>query len=70
MVRMATRLEAARSWKDGELCPKIVKLLKEISKDIISYKTYMSKPREYEIHERKSQFSLLLNSKICSYGEW
>ncbi|KAK1356307.1 hypothetical protein POM88_049563 [Heracleum sosnowskyi] len=50
MVRMATRLEAATSWKDDDLCSKIVK---GISKDIISCKAYMSKPGEYEIHEGK-----------------
>lgn len=68
MVRMATRYTAAQNWKDDEVCPKIVKLVKTISKDIISCKAFMSKPGEYEIHEGKSQFPLSLNNKICSCG--
>lgn len=68
MVRMATRHEAAMAWKNDDLCPKIAKLVKVISKDIISCKAFMSKPGEYEIHEGKSQFPLSLNDKICSCG--
>nr|XP_017233707.1 PREDICTED: uncharacterized protein LOC108207788 [Daucus carota subsp. sativus] len=70
MVRMATRAERARLWKDDDLCPKIGKLLKSISKDIITCKAFMSSPGEYEIHEGKSQFPLSLNNKICSCGAW
>lgn len=70
MVRMATRYTAAQNWKDDEVCPKIVKLVKTISKDIISCKAFMSKPGEYEIHEGKSQFPLSLNNKICTCGAW
>ena len=68
MVRMARRHQAALNWKKDDPCPKIVKLVKLISKDIISCKAYMSKPGEYEIHEGKSQFPLSLNNKICSCG--
>ncbi|XP_063936990.1 uncharacterized protein LOC135147691 isoform X2 [Daucus carota subsp. sativus] len=70
MVRMATRQQAASTWHDDDLCPKIVKILKVISKETISCKAYMSKPGEYEIHEGTSQFPLSLNSKICSCGAW
>ncbi|WOG83455.1 hypothetical protein DCAR_0102630 [Daucus carota subsp. sativus] len=70
MVRMATRQQATSSWHDDDLCPKIVKILKVISKETISCKAYMSKPGEYEIHEGTSQFPLSLNSKICSCGAW
>ena len=70
MVRMATRAERARLWKDDDLCPKIGKLLKSISKDIITCKAFMSSPGEYEIHEGKSRFPLSLNNKICSCGAW
>lgn len=68
MVRMATRYQAALNWKEDGLCPKIVKLVKLISKDVISCKAYMSKPGEYEIHEGKSHFPLSLDNKICSCG--
>ena len=70
MVRISTRYQHALGWKDDELCPKIIKALKVISKDTISCKAYMSKPREYEIHEGKSHFPLSLNNKICSCGAW
>lgn len=70
MVRIATRLQAAMEWNDEDLCPKIVKAVKAISKQIISCKAYMSGPGEYEIHEGKSQFPLSLNSKLCSCGAW
>ncbi|WOH08245.1 hypothetical protein DCAR_0727683 [Daucus carota subsp. sativus] len=70
MVRIATRHEAAMTWKDDELCPKIKKLLKSISKDTICCKAYMSRPGEYEIHEGKSHFPLSLNNKLCSCGAW
>ena len=56
--------------KDDDLCPKIKKVLKAISKDTISCKAYMSSPGEYEIHEGKSHFPLSLNNKICSCGAW
>ncbi|XP_063946158.1 uncharacterized protein LOC135151558 [Daucus carota subsp. sativus] len=70
MVRIATRSQAAMTWKDDDLCPKIKKVLKAISKDTISCKAYMSSPGEYEIHEGKSHFPLSLNNKICSCGAW
>lgn len=55
---------------DEVLCPKIVKAIKDISKETISYKWYMSKSGEYELHEGKSQFLLSLNNKLCPCGTW
>lgn len=70
MVRMATRQQVAMTWKDDDLCPKIQKIVKLISKDITGCKAFMSSPGEYEIHEGKSQFPLSLNNKLCSCGAW
>ncbi|XP_021751655.1 uncharacterized protein LOC110717311 [Chenopodium quinoa] len=70
MVRIATRLENARSWKDEDICPKIVKLVKQIGKASSNCRAFKSSPGEYEIHEGRSQFPLSLNKKICSCGAW
>ncbi|XP_021723369.1 uncharacterized protein LOC110690788 [Chenopodium quinoa] len=70
MVRIATRMENARSWKDEDITPKIVKLVKEISKASSKCRVFKSIPSEYEIHEGRSQFPLSLNKKVCSCGAW
>lgn len=70
MVRLGARHQIASLRKDEDICPNITNLLKTISKDIISCKDNMSKPREYEIHEGKSHFPLPLNKKVCSCGDW
>lgn len=69
-VRIATRLEEVMNLNDEDLCPKIIKDVKEISKGTINCKAYMFKPGEYEIHECKFQFQLSLNNKLCSCGVW
>lgn len=66
---IVTRYEAAKNWKDDDLCLKI-KVLKDINKNTISCTSYMSKLGEYEIHEGKSDFMLSLNNKICSCRAW
>ncbi|XP_021746032.1 uncharacterized protein LOC110711901 [Chenopodium quinoa] len=70
MVRMSARHENSKSWNDDDICPKIAKKVKDISKATSTCKAYQSTPGEYEIHEGKSQFPLSLNSKICSCGAW
>ncbi|XP_021764583.1 uncharacterized protein LOC110729168 [Chenopodium quinoa] len=70
MVRIATRMENARSWKDEDITPKIVNLVKEIGKATSKCRAFKSSPGEYEIHEGRSQFPLSLNKKICSCGAW
>ncbi|XP_021747342.1 uncharacterized protein LOC110713185 [Chenopodium quinoa] len=70
MVRIATRMENANSWKDEDICPKIVKLVKKIGKANSNYRAFKSSPGEYEIHKGRSQFPLSLNNKICSCGAW
>ncbi|XP_021721971.1 uncharacterized protein LOC110689495 [Chenopodium quinoa] len=67
---MATRHEKSKTWNDDDVCPKIAKKVKDISKATTSCKAYPSSPGEYEIHEGKSQFPLSLNNKICSCGAW
>nr|XP_017227610.1 PREDICTED: uncharacterized protein LOC108203301 [Daucus carota subsp. sativus] len=63
-------VESFNSTLGIDRCRPIMKALKNISKDTISCKAYMSKPGEYEIHEGKSHFPLSLNNKICSCGAW
>ncbi|XP_021775489.1 uncharacterized protein LOC110739330 [Chenopodium quinoa] len=70
MVRIASRSERAQSWENNDLCPKIAKLVREISKATSTYRAFQSSSGEYEIPEGKSQFPLSLNSKICSCGAW
>ncbi|XP_021764000.1 uncharacterized protein LOC110728665 [Chenopodium quinoa] len=70
MVRIASRHEAAMDLNNDELCPKIARLVREISKASTTCRAFQSSPGEYEIHEGKSQFPLSLNSKICSCGAW
>ncbi|XP_021733021.1 uncharacterized protein LOC110699815 [Chenopodium quinoa] len=70
MVRIASRHERAQEWEDNDLCPKIAKMVREISKATSTCRAFQSSPGEYEIHEGKSQFPLSLNSKICSCGAW
>ncbi|XP_021773266.1 uncharacterized protein LOC110737204 [Chenopodium quinoa] len=70
MVRIASRKEAAMALNNDELCPKIARLVREISKASTTYGAFQLSPEEYEIHEGKSQFPLSLNSKICSCGAW
>ncbi|XP_056688620.1 uncharacterized protein [Spinacia oleracea] len=70
MVRISTRHQNSMGWDNDGICPKIVKMLKQIGKESSSCRAYMSRPGEYEIHEGKSQFPLSLNDKICSCGAW
>ncbi|XP_010672552.2 uncharacterized protein LOC104889107 [Beta vulgaris subsp. vulgaris] len=70
MVRIAIRHQDSLNWNDVEICPKVVKMLREISMESTKCKLHMSRPGEYEIHEGKSQFPLSLNRKICSCGAW
>ncbi|XP_021727453.1 uncharacterized protein LOC110694597 [Chenopodium quinoa] len=70
MVRIATRMENAKSWNDEDITPKIVKLVKEIGKACSKCRVFKSSPGEYEIHEGRSQFPLSLNKKVCSCGAW
>ncbi|XP_021742853.1 uncharacterized protein LOC110708933 [Chenopodium quinoa] len=70
MVRIASRHERAQGWEDNDLCPKIAKLVRDISKATSTCRAFQSSPGEYEIHEGRSQFPLSLNQKICSCGAW
>ncbi|XP_021759165.1 uncharacterized protein LOC110724075 [Chenopodium quinoa] len=70
MVRIASRHERAQGWEDNDLCPKIAKLVRDISKATSTCRAFQSSPGEYEIHEGRSQFPLNLNQNICSCGAW
>lgn len=70
MVRIATRQQNCEDWDDEGVCPKIVKIIKEVGKATKFCKAHMSAPGEFEIHEGNSQFPLSLNKMKCACGAW
>ncbi|XP_021767772.1 uncharacterized protein LOC110732169 [Chenopodium quinoa] len=49
MVRIASRHERAQGWEDNDLCPKIAKMVREISKATSTCRAFQSSPGEHAV---------------------
>lgn len=70
MVRMATRRQNARDWKDDDICPNIVKRIQKLTHDSRTYKAFLCDQGEYEVREGKSFLPVSLNNRTCVCGAW